>query len=149
MDCKVTIIDSAKFRQCIYELFENEDSIIKQEDIKLADALTEGFLRGELAVLYDTSSQCLKWVSTEWVKDKGLEIESDTTVVSRIIEKRVGTGILSEKELSKWEEVFKEVLKEIGLTIKEFLLSSELEKEAVWEVFRKRIRNNSSNPKDG
>lgn len=141
MDCKVTIIDSAKFRQCIYELFENENSIIKREDIKLADALTEGFLSGKLVVLYDTKSQCLKWVSTEWLKNKGLKIESDITVVSRIIEKRVGTGILSKKELSRWEEVFKEVLKEIGLTIEDFLPSSELEKEAVWEVFRKRIRN--------
>lgn len=62
------------------------------------------------------------------------------TIVSKIIEKRVGTGILSKKELSRWEEVFKEVLKEIGLTVEEYLASNELVKETVWEVIKKRLR---------
>jgi len=60
------------------------------------------------------------------------------TVISKIIETRIGKGILSKKELSKWEEVFKQTLKEMALTVEEYLASNELVKETVWEAFRKR-----------
>jgi len=36
------------------------------------------------------------------------------STIRRIIEKRIGKGILSKKELAQWEKYFNEVLEKIG-----------------------------------
>lgn len=47
------------------------------------------------------------------------------STIRRIIEKRIGKGILSKKELAQWEKYFNEVLEKIGgCTITEYLTST-------------------------
>lgn len=70
----MTIIDPANFRKCVYELIENEDSIIGRGDTKTAEDLAELFLRGKVGILYDPKSRCLKWVTTDSLKERGLKI---------------------------------------------------------------------------
>jgi len=69
----MTIIDLANFRKCVYELIENEDSVMEREDIGTVEGLAEAFLTGKVAILYDPKSQCLRWVHTDVLKKKGLK----------------------------------------------------------------------------
>ena len=70
----MTIVDPANFTKCVYELIENDDSIVGRGDIKTAEALAQLFLTGKVGLHYDPKSRCLKWVTTDWLKEKGLKI---------------------------------------------------------------------------
>ncbi len=64
--CSVTIIDKSKFRQNVYELIENDDSIIESpKGLALVDALASGFLDGLLSIHFDPESNSLRWKSLE------------------------------------------------------------------------------------
>lgn len=65
------------------------------------------------------------------------------TIIFRILEQRIGKGILSKKERAELGKVFQKVLDEIGITPEDFLTRSENEKEAVWEVFRANLGKES------
>jgi hypothetical protein len=63
----MTVIDKSKFRQTVYELLENDDSILTfpKGNIEVTEALTSGFLEGLIAVSYDPIDNSLKWLSLE------------------------------------------------------------------------------------
>lgn len=63
----MTIVDKSKFRQNLYELIENDDSILQSPEgnIAVVDALVSGFLEGLIAVHYDPTSNGLLWESLE------------------------------------------------------------------------------------
>jgi hypothetical protein len=63
--------------------------------------------------------------------------------VRRIIEKRVGTGILSKEELARLEEDFEQTLKGLRITVGEYVIMSEAGKEVVWQAVGYRIRQRS------
>jgi tetratricopeptide (TPR) repeat protein len=59
----MTVISKSRFRQTVYELVENDDSILRPPRIGTAvvDALTEAFLKGALSVYYDPEANSLCW----------------------------------------------------------------------------------------
>lgn len=67
----MTVIDKSKLRQAVYELIENDDSIIAfpEGNIKVIEALTSGFLDGLIAVHYDPKANNLRWLSLEALKE--------------------------------------------------------------------------------
>jgi len=67
----MTVIDKAKFRQIVFELIENDDSLLAfpKGNIKVIEALTSGFLDGLIAVHYDPKANNLRWLSLEAVKE--------------------------------------------------------------------------------
>lgn len=67
----MTIIDKAKFRQTVYELLENDDTILTfpKGNIDVIEGLSLGFLSGLIAVHYDPETNNLRWLSLEFVKE--------------------------------------------------------------------------------
>jgi len=67
----MTVIDKSKLRQTVYELVENDDSILvfPKGNIEVIEALTLGFLDGLIAVHYDSETNSLKWLSLEALKE--------------------------------------------------------------------------------
>jgi len=63
----------------------------------------------------------------------------DIEKAKKIIEHYVGAGILTHEELSQWAEIFTETLQRIGFTVDNYLTAHPLEKEVVWQAFRKRL----------
>ena len=66
----MTIVDAANFRKSVYDLIENEDSIVEREDITTLQGLAEAFLAGKVAIYYDPNSRCLCWATTDIFKDR-------------------------------------------------------------------------------
>ena len=67
----MTVIDKSKFRQTVYELIENDDSILTfpKGDIEVIEALALGFFDGLIAVHYDPETNSLKWLTLEYLKE--------------------------------------------------------------------------------
>ncbi|OGD44157.1 hypothetical protein A3K79_00710 [Candidatus Bathyarchaeota archaeon RBG_13_46_16b] len=59
----MTVIDRGKLRQSVYELVENDDSILDSPQGKeaIVDALTQAFLEGSLSVSYGSEDNALHW----------------------------------------------------------------------------------------
>ena len=64
----MTIIDWANFRQCLYELIENDDVAMELPDKKVIEGLVLAFLAGELVICFDPKSKCLQWAPREALK---------------------------------------------------------------------------------
>lgn len=69
------------------------------------------------------------------------------TIVFRILEQRIGKGILSKKELVELAKVFEKVLDEIGITPEDFVTRPEMEKETLWQAFRFRLERERNDQK--
>jgi len=67
----MTVIDKAKFRQTVFELIENDDSLLAfpKGNIEVIEGLTLGFLDGLIAVHYDPEANSLKWLSLEALRE--------------------------------------------------------------------------------
>jgi len=65
------VIDKSKFRQTVYELLENDDSILTfpKGNIDVIEGLSLGFLDGLIAFYYDPETNNLRWLSLEAVKE--------------------------------------------------------------------------------
>jgi len=51
---KLVIVDYGRFRECVYELIENENSILNEETTEVLEQLVTLFLQGEVVLHSDT-----------------------------------------------------------------------------------------------
>jgi hypothetical protein len=70
-------------------------------------------------------------------------MERKRKTIRRIIEKRVGIDILSKEELARLEEAFEQILKKLRITIEEYVIKPESEKEVIWQAVGNSIRQRS------
>lgn len=60
---KMVILDYGRFRECVYELIENDDTFLEEKNIEIATKLVKLFLEGKVAIYFDSIRSTLRWAS--------------------------------------------------------------------------------------